>query len=68
MVPRLLIGFLNGMGILAFIWGIFLNLGDWKSAILFALGALYAVARLVVYIIKSAQDIRWRERHLRKKP
>jgi len=63
---RLIYGILNGLGITAFVWGILLNIGDWKGAILFGLGALYGGARFVVYCIKSWQDIRWRERHLRK--
>jgi hypothetical protein len=63
---KLIIGMINGLGILSFVWGILLNLGDWKAAILFGLGALYMGARFVVYCIKSWQDIRWRERHLRK--
>ena len=67
MIPKLLIGFLNGIGIIAFVWGFFASIGDWKSAVLFAIGALYAAARLVIYVIKSAQDIKWRARHLRKK-
>jgi len=68
METKLIIGALNGLGITAFIGGILLNIGDWKAAILFGLGALYGGARFVVYVIKSWQDIRWRERHLRKKP
>lgn len=66
METKLIIGMINGLGILSFVWGILLNLGDWKAAILFGLGALYMGARFVVYCIKSWQDIRWRERHLRK--
>ena len=67
MAPRLLIGILNAFGISAFLLGILANLGDWKSAILFGLGVLYAGARFVVYCVKSWQDIRWREKHLRNK-
>ena len=67
METKLIIGMLHGIGISAFIGGILVNLGDWKSAILFGLGALYAFARFVVYCVKSWQDIRWREKHLRKK-
>lgn len=64
----LVTGLLHAFGISFFLGGILANLGDWKSAVLFGLGALYALARFVVYCIKSWQDIRWREKHLRKKP
>jgi len=67
MVPKLLIGILNGFGLMAFIWGILANIGDLKSTILFGMGVLWAAARLIIYIIKSSQDIRWREKHLRNK-
>lgn len=53
MGSKLIIGLFNGLGITAFIWGILANIGDWKSAVLFGLGALYACARFVVYCIKS---------------
>lgn len=67
MVTRMLMGILNVAGISAFILGILANLGDWKAAILFALGALYGIARFIVYCIKSYQDIRYREYIFRKK-
>lgn len=66
-VPKLIIALLNGFGIMAFVLGFFMNLGDWKSAVLFGLGALYGIARLVVYSVKSWQDIRYREYHLKSK-
>lgn len=67
MASRLIIGLLNGLGISAFLGGILFNIGDWKAAVLFALGALYGIARLVIYCIKGWQDIRWREKKLRGK-
>lgn len=67
MATRLIIGMINGLGIIAFVWGFFANIEDWKSAVLFVLGALYASAKLIFYIIKSVQDILWRQKHLRKK-
>lgn len=67
MVPKIVVALFNAFGITAFVLGFFMNLGDWKSAVLFGLGALYGIARLVVYSIKSWQDIRYREYHLKNK-
>jgi 4-hydroxybenzoate polyprenyltransferase len=58
---------LNSLGVTAFLGGILLNIGDWKASILFGLGALYGFARLIVYCIKSVQDIRYRNYHLHRK-
>ena len=67
MGTRLAMGIVNGLGMTAFLLGILANIGDWKSTVLFGLGALYGAARFVVYCIKSWQDIRWRERKLKNK-
>lgn len=67
MAPRLIIGIMNGLGLSAYLLGILVNIGDWKALILFLLGAFYWMAKLVVYCIKSWQDIRWREQKLKNK-
>lgn len=45
--------------------GIWLNIQspteNWKANILFVLGGIFAIARMVVYVIKARQDIRLRE-------
>lgn len=48
-----------------YLGGIWLNIqsstDNWKANILFILGGVFLIARLIVYVIKSRQDIRLRQ-------
>lgn len=59
-VPSYLLFILAKINLIAF-------LNNWQLWVLFVLSVLMLSARIVVYCIKSWQDIRWREKFLRKR-
>lgn len=52
---------LTATGLVSYIAGILLNYSNWKSNILFALGATFMLVRICVYLAKSWQEYRYRE-------
>jgi len=57
--PSIILGFASNMG-----WVI---LGNWKSSVLFWLGATFFLIKIVVYCIRQYQEIRSREIDIEKK-
>jgi hypothetical protein len=53
------------VGLPSYLGAIWLNIqnnaDNWKANILFVLGGVFLIARMVVYVIKARQDIRLRE-------
>lgn len=64
---KLWLGILNGLGITAWLSAVFLNIGTWKSDILFALAVLLALTRLVFTCIKQIQLKRLRDLELKER-
>lgn len=58
-VPSFMLHILNNIGAV--------HLDNWMLWVLFILAALMLLARFIVFCVKSWQDIRWREKHLRNK-
>lgn len=68
---KLWLGIFYGTGFMAYISAIFLNIGTWKSDLLFGVAFLFGVARLIFYVVKQLQlrklreiEIEEKERHL----
>lgn len=61
MESKLLIGIFSTLGISGYTIAILLNIGTWKSFILFVIFALYGLARVVFYCIRQYQESKLRE-------
>lgn len=63
---KLAIILLNVFGLPLYAIGILLNIGTWKADILFGIGVLWGLSRMIFTIIKEYQDIKKRGRDLKK--
>lgn len=66
MEAKLAIVLLNVFGLPIYAIGILLNIGTWKADILFGIGVLWGVSRMIFTIIKEYQDIKKRGRDMKK--
>jgi hypothetical protein len=64
-MEKILIQALTTTGLLSYTLGIFLNLGNYKSLILFILGVVFMVLKILRYAIVTWQDYKKREIELK---
>lgn len=67
MEVKVIISALMATGLASYIMAILLNLSNWRSNVLFTLGATFMLVRICVYIAKSWQEYRFREWQLKEK-
>lgn len=67
MEVKIIMGAIMATGMVSYIMGIILNLSNWRSSVLFVLGATFMVVRICVYCAKSWQDYRIKEWELEEK-
>lgn len=60
-MEKLFLAVLTWIGLGSYIAGILLNIGNWKSLILFALGVAFMFAKLVRYVIKTYHEYKREE-------
>lgn len=58
METKLFLSVLSWIGVSSYIGGILLNLGTWKSDVLFFLAFLFGVVKFIRYSVKTWQDYR----------
>lgn len=63
---KLLMGIFTGLGITSYVWAIILNIGSWKSNLLFGLALLFGIAKFLRYAIRTWQDYRKGELEIKK--
>lgn len=67
MEVKVIMAAIMATGMVSYIMGILLNLSNWRSSVLFVLGATFMVVRICVYLAKSYQDYRIKEWELEQK-
>lgn len=66
METKLILSILSWAGVGSYVAGILLNMGTWKSDLMFFVGFLFMVMKLIRYTIKTWQDFRRGEIQIKK--
>ncbi len=59
--------FLDSLGVPIFGYTLFINIGELKGFILFAIALLYGIARLIFYVIRNVQETEMRRLKIKEK-
>lgn len=67
METKVILTIFSLLGFTSYIWAIVLNIGSWKSDILFSLAVLFGILKIVRFGIKTYQDYRIGELDIKEK-
>lgn len=59
--------FLDALGVPVYLWALIASIGDVRSVILFLLGVLYAVVRVIFMAVKNFQEAKLRQLDIRER-